>query len=442
MESETKKIGATWWHQMITRRQANKELAKIGAMTVLLSAAGITSGCDSEDDEDEVQRDTLELQQKEGWNVGSTDKSLVLMDKSGTDSQGSLDWSMYLEPSKLLQAYQPKNSAFQPFVVPALIQSLSQSSLKSQISPIFSNKMREAYSRGLGMREILLKSKDIGNIMIISDIPGPESIAYAAALSDVAEPIITFDNWPHPLGVVKSQSTLGALLYYAKEVEQKAEKRKPSSPAVIILDSNRLTPYTDEDNQFDNRYIAKLPTADNLSSLKITSILYAVPSENQTAELDDINDDFAIFKEKGINISMLPLSQFQPAPSTEVADASKMPITSGTTTTGTSNTYYYGGHSSFLPYFFMWYAMTPRTYIPSYTYNRLPPTTMRQPSYTPVRRPTLFSSSKVGGAKGIGKSKPSGFGRVSTRVGSNGRTSGIRAGRSGSFGRSSGRGGG
>jgi hypothetical protein len=403
MEPEIKKTGAPWWHQMLTRRQANKELAKIGAITVLLSSAGITAGCQ---EDEEVQRDTLELQQREGWNVGSTDKSLVFPDKSSTDSKGSLDWAVYLEPSRLLKAYQPVNASLQPYVVPTLVQSLSQTSLKSQISPIFSNKMREAYSRGLGMREILLKSKDIGNIMIISDIPGPESIAYAAALSDVAEPIITFDNWPHPLGIVKSHLTLGALLYYAKEVEQNIEKRKTSAPAAIVLDNTRLAPYTDEDNQFDNRYMAKLPTAENLSTLKITNILYAVPTDNQTAE---------------------------------VADASKTSITPGMPTTGATNVYYYGGHDSFLPYFFLWYALTPRTYIPAYTYNRLPPAPMRKPTYAPIRRPTMFSSSKVGGTRGIGKTKPSGFGRVSTRVGSNGRTSGIRAGRSGSFGRSSGR---
>ncbi|MEK7830209.1 MAG: hypothetical protein AAB401_03940, partial [Acidobacteriota bacterium] len=56
-------------------------------------------------------------------------------------------------------------------------------------------------------------------------------------------------------------------------------------------------------------------------------------------------------------------------------------------------------------------------------------------------RPTVFSSSRVGassGATGVGRSKPSGFGRTSVRRGSDGRVSGVRSGRSGSYGRSGG----
>jgi hypothetical protein len=423
------KVGASWWREMLTRREANGRIAKLSLTAVLLAAVGINEGCGSDDDE--VERDALELQQKEGWNVGSTDKPLTFTGKSGADSQGSTNWQTYVDASALLKAYQPKNSAWQPYVVPTLVQSLAQPSLKSSIQPVYSHTMEEAYARGLGMKEILSKSKNAAGTAIIVDLPGPEAIAYAAALSDVADPIITFDNWPHPLGVVHSQDALGAMLYYAGEVASKAAARPADAPAVIILDSNRLAPYTDEDSQFDNRYVAKIPTADKLAAMHVTSVLYAVPDQTRTSELDDINEDFAAYKDKGINVAMVPLTDFKPDTSA-AADSTTTAMNGGMR----HHAYYYGGGMMYSPWFYYHYPV----YVPAYAIarERLPATSLSGRTYSPVRRPTIFSSRSVGGAAGIGKAKPTGFGRVSTRVGSNGRTTGVRAGSSGSFGRSRG----
>lgn len=434
MNSEEKQFGAPWWQKMLSRREANKNIAKIGALTLIMASAGINSGCDSEEDEIEVEKDTFELQKEQGWNIGATDKTLKFNGKTTNDSRGSMDWMAYLDPKKLLDAYKPSET-LQPFVIPTLVQALSQSSLKGQIAPVYTNAMKEAYSRGLGMREILTKSKESATMSLIADLSGPESVAYAAAMADVANPVITFDNWPHPLGVVQSHETLGALLYYAKEVEDKAKVRKANATSIFILDANRLNKYTDADTQFDNRYVAKLPPADKFTSLNVSNIIYSVPNESKQTESDDINDDFATYKEKGINVSMLPVTNFQPATDPEEQKKDLKAAPQGQYATQ-STVYHYGGGSSFLPYFFMYYAFMR----PSYGYympNRLPPTSLPRPNYTPSRRNTMFSSATVGGSRGIGKVKPSGFGRVSTRMSSDGRTvTGIRSGRSGSFGRS------
>ncbi|MDB5035250.1 MAG: hypothetical protein JWQ98_2491 [Chlorobi bacterium] len=430
MKDELKNAGAPWWREMITRREAGGRIARIGATALLISTAGITiAGCGDKDDE-EVQRDALDLQQKEGWNVGSTDKSLPYANKTGTSSSGTVDWNKYLDPATLLSAWSINDPRWQPYVVPTLVQSLAQQSLRGQIAPVYSRGMEEAYARGLGMKEILSKSKNKDNTMLVVDLPGPEAVAYAAALADVANPVITFDNWPHPLGVVHSQETLGAMVYYADEVATKAASRPKTAPAVLILDSNRLAPYTDEDSQFDNRYLAKIPTADRLKAMNISTVLYAVPDSSRTSELDDINEDFADYKSKGLAVSMVALSDFQPDKSDSTALA-----TNGTTTI--HHTYYYGGGPMYSPWFFYHYPVFVPSYsIPSRT--SLPSTSLRGSSYTPALRPTMFSSRSTGGAKGVGKARPSGFGRVSTRVGSDGHTTGIRSGRSGSFGRSMG----
>jgi hypothetical protein len=440
--------GATWWREMLNRREANKRIAQIGATAALLATAGITTvGCGDDDDDGEIQeQDALETQKSMGWNAGATEQHLKFSSPSGTDSQNGLNWSGYLDPSALIQAYQPKNVAWKPYVVPTLIQSLSQKTLKSEMQPFYSKSMGEAYSRGLGMKEILANTKDPGKVMVVADLPGPEAVAYGAALADVADVVVTFDNWPHPNGVVPTHETLGAMLYYADEVKQKAAKRPDTAPAVLILDSNRLTPYNDDSEKFDNRYLAKIPTVENLQSLKVTSVLYAVPDDKRNAELDDINEDFVAYKEKGINVAMMPLTNFQP-PSAAVQDSLAQ---ARTTTNGTGgvyhSTYYYGGHPMYSPWFYSYYPI----YTPIHAYSSFrgsAPSSIRSVNYTPSPRPTMFSSRTVGtGRSGVGKQRPTGFGRVSTRTSSSGRTyvgsrSSVRSsGRSGSFGRSGSRG--
>lgn len=461
-----------WWTTMLTRRQMNTNIAALAA------TAGITGFLTSCDDDDvDSESDTLELQRKEGWNVGSQDKTLTFRDKQSADSTGSTDWKAYTKPDVLLKAWQPvsNNAKWQPYYVPTLIQALSQDTLRSVITPVCTPAMREAYSRGLGMREVLKTSENPAAVMIISDIPGPESVAFAAAMADVAEPVISFDNFPHPLGVVPSHETLAALIYYAKEVGEKAAKRPQNPAAIMVVDANRLAKYVDADSQFDNRYMAKMPTADNLKTLGITAVVYGMPNENQKTELDDLNDDFVAYQEKGMSVEMLPLTRFQPSTAnaangstTATASLQAMPHNQqqnlqqqnpqmqnqpqanmqgqpGYNPQAAAGyavysppVYYYGGGPMYSPWFFYHY--------PSYTYyrtmpamTRLPATTYSRTSYAPVRRPTMFSGTSIGGNRsGIGKQRPSGFGRVSVRTNSStGRLSGVRSGRSGSFGRSS-----
>jgi hypothetical protein len=488
-QEDNESVGATWWNEMLTRREANQRLAKLAAMAAIVSAAGISSsGCGSDDDAI-VDRDAFDLQKKEGWNVGS-DKKLVLADRAGMDSSGSLSWSSYLDASKLLKAYEPKNSEWRKFVVPTLVQSLSQASLRSQLAPIFSPSMRAAYSRGLGMREILTRSKTPEGTMLVIDLPGPESVAFGAALADVADLVQTFDNWPHPLGVVPSHLTLAAMLYYAHEVSQKAAKRPSNAPAVLLLDGNRLAAYSDANEQFDNRYTAKMPTASNLSSANVKSLLYFVPNENHKTESDDLNDDFATYQEKGVSVSLMNATDFKPAtsitqsqngqgqnpqnpptgsqgtlPPSSISQNSSSPAsqdenyyqpssgyyqspTAGTTT----NIYHYGGSPSLIPWFFFHYPCyyPSPTFYPSYNagYYRQQtlPSSLSTPTYQAVRRPTMFSSRTTNTASGIGKQRPTGFGRVSTRVDADGHLTSVRSGnsrffsggRSGSFGRASG----
>jgi hypothetical protein len=429
-----------WFTNHISRRSVGKGLA----WGAVLAMAGVTVYKLADNDDKEVSEDSLALQKKEGWNVGSTDKFLSFDGSSLTDSKGK-NLTGY-DPNYLISVYQPRDPRWQPFFVPTLIQSLSQQSLNGQMRPVCSAQMRQTYDRGQALRNLISQTPNPSQTMIISELPGPESIALGAAMADIAQLVPVFDNWPHPLGVVRAHETLGAMAYYAGEIAEKRSKLKENAPALLLLDSNRLASYTDQDTQFDNRYLAKLPPADQLKQRGVQQVIYLVKDENQKQELDDINDDLVEWQKQGINVRMLRLSEFKPADEpapTTLAGTTTAPAT--TTTTYIHRDYYYGGSPWASWWFYNHYGYGYPREVVIYREGRSIPVprpttsqTYNSPTYRPASRPTIFSSSRIGGASGIGKTRPSGFGRTSVRMSGDGHVTGTRSGRSGSYGRSGG----
>jgi hypothetical protein len=422
---------ASWFSQHLSRRSFGKGMA----WTAALAAAGLTV-YQVTDDEPEITLDSLELQRKSGWNIGSTNKPLAFEGSLTTDSQNK-SWQGY-DPNYLISIYQPRSSAWQPFFVPTLLQSLSQSSLSAQMRPIRTSRMTETYERGQGLRELLSQTENAQQTLIIAELPGPQSVALGAALADTAELVPGFDNWPHPLGVVKAHETLGAMVYYANEIAEKKAKLKENAPALLLLDSNRLTPYQDEDTQFDNRFLAKLPPADQLKQRGIQNVMYVVKDETQKNELDDINEDLVELQKQGIGVQMLRLSEFKPYDD-EIVKATA----DGTPTRAVERHYYYGGSPLSHLWFYSHYYYRPYPTVSLYRGGGYIPVarpatapSFSPPAYRPVTRPTVFSAARVGGTSGagVGKARPSGFGRTSVRM-SGGQVTGVRSGRSGSYGR-------
>ena len=429
---------AEWFTSHISRRSLGKGMAWAAA----LGMAGVTLYKFATGGSSEASFDSLALQQKEGWNVGSQDKLLTYSEgETGLDSRQKL-WSG-ADQNYLISTYQPRSAQWQPFFVPTLIQSLAQPSLNSQIRPINTREMKETYDRAEGLRNLISQSPDANKTLIISDLPGPASVALGAAMAETAQLVPVFDNWPHPLGVCRSHETLGAMLYYAGEIAEKKAKTDDKAPVVLLLDSNRFVPQIDED-KFDNRYMAKLPATAQLKERGIQQVIYLVKDQNQMQEKDDINDDLVEWEKNGIPVRMLRLSEFKPFD--EPAQAS-------TTSTPTENVvhrnnYYYGGSPLMHWWFFSQYGyLAPREVVvirDGYT-STIPrptsPATFSPPSYRPQSRPTIFNATRIGaaaGATGVGKTRPSGFGRTSVRVSNDGRITGTRTRGSGSYGRGGG----
>ncbi len=420
-------LGSTkpWW-QKVSRRGwiiggVAAGVATIGGVVGLVALLG----------EKEIDTDSLELQKKSGWNIGSEERQLEFSaSRTWIDSRNSDAWKQYLDPEVMLRAFEPRGP-WQPYFVPTLIQSLQAESLRSQLTPITAPSMEASYGRGQALAEdILANAANPQETAIFVDLIGRDSIAYGAGLASRCRLVATFDNYPHPLGVVPSHETLAAMLYYADEIADRQARLPEDAPPAFLLDAYRLNEYKDAEDRFDNRYLAKVPPADRLRAAGIKNIIYVTPDSSRKEEMDDLNEDFVAYKDAGLQVAILPASEFVPDPNQ-------------TTVTDGRPRYYYGGH----PLGSVWFFYAYPYYVPSPVYvSRTPyyrtvtpatnPMAGRVPRYVPTTRQTMFSSARVGGGvRGVGRSKPSGFGRSTVRVGSGGRVTVTRPGRSGSFGR-------
>jgi hypothetical protein len=433
-------VGARWWQESVrvsatpvSRRRALQALAVLGGSAAVF---GLVAAFMASDDHVDISMDSLELQKREGWNVGQEGTALRFPASAGNDADGNPDWQQTL-PS-LASDLAPAQPSLRPFYVPTLFQSLespSASTLRSELKPFLPGDAWQNASRGEAILSLFRAVAMPKDTALIVDLEGPASVALAATLASGFDPVFTFDNWPHPLGVVPSHLTLASAVFYRPVFLRGRGTRPPGAPVVFVLDRNRLARYTDADGQFDNRYVAKLPTAGNLQSLGIRHLLYITPGKSDLRELDDLNDEFVEFAKGSIDVKVLPLSDFDAPPA---AASSPAPRTA-----------YYGGY----PYTHFWFWNTYGWYTPRFGSTRLPPSyagAARLPAappaqvsngagYRPVSRPTIFSSRSLGAGSGVGKQRPSGFGRVSVRASSaTGRISSVRPGRSGSFGRAGG----
>lgn len=445
--SEERSESAGWFRKQLSRRSVGVGMA----MTAIAGMAGVSLYKFSQESDSESSLDSLELQRREGWNVGADDqKWRSVPGEVGRDSRNQT-WSGF-DPGYLISIYQPATEVWRPYFVPTLLQSLGQPSLNEQMRLIHNPEMTTAYKQAGGLRELLAQTPDAARTVLIADLPGPMAVAVGAAMADVATLVPVFDNWPHPLGVVPAHETLGAMIYYAHEIEEKRTRVGANAPALLLLDSRRLAPYSDADQQFDNRWMARVPPAAELRRRNIDQVIYLVRDESQSEELDDLNDEFVDWQKNGINVRMLRLSDFKPDES-QLAASNAGSTAGGRGTAPVVNHYYYGGGSAAHWLFFTHYALTAPRQLSSLQGGQLglggrQPAIPRpaslpnyQPAgYRPVSRPTVFAASRVGqaGSNGVGRTKPSGFGRTSVRVSSSGQVTGTRPGRSGSFGRSGG----
>jgi hypothetical protein len=427
----SKPIGAAWWQEELYPQWRPTGSVLPAAASLIGSAALGSGGCAliQLNDDMDVERDSLALQQQEGWNVGHPDGELDFPGFSPYDADGSQSWRVAMQT--LPQVLAPAQAQLAPFYVPTLFQALASptaasAALRIAVKPIITDEMRAAFARGQALLSVFEEANWPTDTAIIVDVPGPQSVALAAGMSERFEPVFTFDNWPHPLGVVPSHLTLAAALYYSPVFARTARTRPQPAPPVFVLDSNRLADYTDQDGEFDNRYWAKLPGAEAFVKLGIRHVLYVTPTGAQQEELDDLNEDFVALGQAGVDVKMLPLTDFEESVEVE-------PLYVGWDWDLRFHFRLFFGGSPFYHHCFWEHYGWHRNGGPVHI-GQPPPRISRGNFYLPRTRDTLFQGAPARGSYARATWRPQHFGRVETRTSRwDGRLSGLRAGRTGSY---------
>jgi hypothetical protein len=418
----------TWRPDNPDRREAiSKMLLTAGMLGMAMMPLARFLSCGEEDDDGVDQlMDAIELQRRTTWDFGAVDRGFASSGDWSTDCEGGDRWRAMLGSGQLAAQFAPPEGRLRPFYAPTLFQAPDDRagrSLARHLFPIHNLEMDEAYARGRKLAEMFDAAGRPSDTAVVIDLPGPRAVALAAGLAELFSPVFTFDNWPHPQGVVPSHKTLEAALYYLPRFESAALHRPPSVAPAFVLDSNRLAPYRDAASEFDNRYVVSLPSFASMQELGILHIMY-VTQTDPVRESDDLNADLVAFDGAGIAVRAVGLGDLQPDPDEAVGrvavpDAGAPPSARHARTGSSTHVRFWRQYG--------WYdtrggrGSAPLADAPS-----------GASTYRPVGRSTLFG----GRAFGASAIRPSGFGRITVHASSGGELStGSGRGRSGSFGR-------
>jgi hypothetical protein len=87
--------------------------------------------------------------------------------------------------------------------------------------------------------------------------------------------------------------------------------RANTARPMFVLDRARLVDYVDDSERFDNRYLAKLPSAASLKQLGISRVFYVT---DKLPEADDVNDDLLAYQAAGVAPQLVLTKAFVGAP--------------------------------------------------------------------------------------------------------------------------------
>lgn len=429
----TRESGASWWRQSLERArwyysESKAQIAAGGLGVFLLGASPgcahflepwvpMTPGTASEASEEQeegtvVEKDLVAIQAEQGWSFGAEQEPLDL------ESQSSSKFDR-TKLKTLADDLTPKSAQLRPYYGPTLFQSVASESvpdggepLSAVIHPILTREMEYSYLQARAFNELFAEAEK-GKAIVI-DLPGPEAVAFAAALADRFEPVFLFHNWPHPLGVVPSHRTLAAVLHYRERFVKAAARRGENAPPVFVLDRNRLNTYTDGEDAFDNRYAARMPTADNLKTLGVNQIFYVVESPS-VGESDDLNADLLDYEQAGLDTKTVSVTDFYPESLATPVVIEDEPlcmeeIDGVCVCTHVHGVYYYGGAPYYRTYFmanYGWVSHPDRGV-------RAPPQVSTAHTHRATPGPTIFANPSVSHKKAT----PNGFGKLSVVVGS------------------------
>lgn len=209
-------------------------------------------------------------------------------------------WRDYLEPAALNRVWAPSESdPWRPYHKHTLFAAIRV--VRPAATPIRGERGTQAEK----MADAFFSKVDLARAAVFVDLPGPESVAWGAALARKgAVPVGTFNSWPHHRGLIKHEQTLGALLYYAEEM---SKRPKGAGIPVFLMDGNRIgrKDFSPSSDVFDNRYfhmVADFPSAAALQARGLTEVFYVA---RRAEEEDDLNAYFQTLQSNRIRFFLV-----------------------------------------------------------------------------------------------------------------------------------------
>jgi len=308
-------IGARWWQDSIadpaTRRDALKAMLIAGGVLTGAAVAGalIKHALDGDPEVRIEARDALEMQREFGWDFGASGESLTFNGESFEPFDRS-------RLARMTAELAPASPRYRPFYVPTIFESPAADRrsvpagdptafvpLRDVLKPLATPAMSVAFAQGETLAR-WVRETNHRDFAVICDLAGPDAVALAAGAASAFDPVFAVDNWPHPRGVVLAHLTLAAAAHYQPLFAKAAASKPKEAPPLFVLDRARLSPYTDDAAQFDNRHLARLPTGGKLVALGYRRVIYIGPDET-SAELDDLADELADYRASGVEIRRL-----------------------------------------------------------------------------------------------------------------------------------------
>jgi hypothetical protein len=242
---------------------------------------------------------------------------LSVGDPQAVDARGTADWKRYLSPEALFDVWGPlPGSPWEPFHTVPLFAALDRVQRKGigpapppppgAGTPHPGTAVLPEHARPGAPPPVWLTR----DTLTIVDLPGPASVAAGAWLAGHAQPVCTFDNWPHPRGVLRPEHTLAAMLRWASTVAEARQQLTPESPPVWLCDRGRLGGPPGRPGEFDNRYFlddSTLPGSAFLRAAGITRVVYL--TGRAEAPLYDLAGPFVDFVAAGVPVFLASVEE-------------------------------------------------------------------------------------------------------------------------------------
>ena len=290
--------------------------------------------------------------------TSSSGKPPVINSPSARDSAENSSWAIGLD--HLADDLSPTRADLKPWMVRTLLDvprelarsgSATGGATGGWLQPRYSPADRAAFAQGQRLARTFEGIGADRQMAVILDLPGPTAIAVATALAKKFDPVFTFENLPHPAGVVPSAQTLAAAVYWRPQLLAARDARIASGanlvPPVFVLEGDRLATYANEVERFDNRSQVRLPEAAALRALGITRVLYVRQRRGDVVEADDLNAAFVDLAAGDINVKHLALDALDESEAQVEKDSA--PPTSAGTTNSHSTAWFWQRYSWYRP---------------------------------------------------------------------------------------------